>query len=362
MKIVLVVQWLAHPGGSEMIALAYAVALTRLGHRVTLVVGEGEVHRLYADRLGGEGIGVVSLADASCAAERLEALARRVARDRPDLVHFVPVEALATAWLERRPVDLPVVLTETTNASRSVWWVGPRELAALARADGVAVMTEVARSNVRSASRREGPIRVIPPALLPSAGAWDPPARELSAGSLGQVGCVSRLSEEKGLEFLLSAISMLAAEDRHLRLHLFGDGQERARVEALTRAFEIEDRVRLHGVVPDIYDAIASCSLMVLPSLTEGLPVSLLEVMAAGRSFVASAVGGIPELVAAEDWAVLVPRGDSRMLARAIALAAADPDRLRANGRRARQAYEERWTARRRAVELVELYERVLGA
>jgi glycosyltransferase involved in cell wall biosynthesis len=125
---------------------------------------------------------------------------------------------------------------------------------------------------------------------------------------------VARLDEQKGHKFLLEAIRQVPEGI----FVLAGDGPKRAALETQALDLGIADRVLFLGHRPDIPDLLASCDLFVLPSLYEGLPLSILEAMAAGKAVVATAVGGTPEAVLDGITGLLVPPGSPEALANAI--------------------------------------------
>lgn len=135
---------------------------------------------------------------------------------------------------------------------------------------------------------------------------------------------VGRMVEVKGLDVLLSACSELKTRGESFRVQLVGDGGLRKALEARSVALGLGDVVgfagsKSHDALPDWYRA---ADLTVLPSLTEGIPNVLRESLACGTPFVASRVGGIPELVGGiEDRCPLVPPGDPVALADALAMA-----------------------------------------
>lgn len=162
----------------------------------------------------------------------------------------------------------------------------------------------------------------------------------------GMVLFVGRLAEKKGVDVLLRAMAQL---DAHCTLEVVGDGPERADLERLAASLGIADRVRFAGALPhhQVREALRSAALVVVPSRTardgdrDGTPVVLMEAMAHGAPVVASAIGGIAEVVADGDTALLVPESDPAALAEAITSALADPDAAMARARRARRVAEE---------------------
>jgi glycosyltransferase involved in cell wall biosynthesis len=136
----------------------------------------------------------------------------------------------------------------------------------------------------------------------------------------GRILFLGRLEEAKGVFELLAAGARLAQDFPALRLVFGGEGD----AEALGRRaaqLGIADRIELPGWIgPHERDAqLARASVFCLPSHAEGLPMAMLEAMAAGRAVVASSVGGIPETIVDGDNGLLVPPRDEEALARALA-------------------------------------------
>ena len=133
------------------------------------------------------------------------------------------------------------------------------------------------------------------------------------------VASIGRLSQEKGYGFLLEAFSFLRNRGMDARLLILGEGPERPHLEETVRRLGLSDRVLLPGYRKDAWRYLAFCHAFVLSSLTEGLPITLLEAMQAGAPVVATAVGGMPELIRAGDTGSIVPPGSSKALAESIA-------------------------------------------
>jgi glycosyltransferase involved in cell wall biosynthesis len=149
------------------------------------------------------------------------------------------------------------------------------------------------------------------------------------------IGCVGRLSPEKGHALLLQAMAELAQAGLNATVVICGDGPERGNLEARRRALGIADRVVLTGYVAGIESLLSAFDIFALPSYSEGLPRALLEASAAGIPAVASAVGGIPELIRSEETGLLVPAGDAEALAQALSRLIENPSIAARIGRRA---------------------------
>jgi glycosyltransferase involved in cell wall biosynthesis len=140
----------------------------------------------------------------------------------------------------------------------------------------------------------------------------------------------------KGHDILLRAVAGCIAEGWNLRLILVGDGQYRSLLEGISASLGLSDRVEFVGQIPAgkaVRSELDRADLFVMPSLAEGLPRALLEAMARGLPCVGTTVGGIPELLAADD---LVSPGDSTALAKKITSVLASPERLSAMAHRNR--------------------------
>ena len=105
---------------------------------------------------------------------------------------------------------------------------------------------------------------------------------------------------------------------------LVGEGDERSRLEQMARALGLAERVRFLGYRADIPELLAVCDLFVLPSLYEGLPLAVLEAMAASRPVVATAVGGTDEVVT-DGESYFVPPAEPAALTAAIRTILGDP-------------------------------------
>lgn len=157
------------------------------------------------------------------------------------------------------------------------------------------------------------------------------------------VGVVARLTHEKAHDRLLDAFAAVAGEREDVRLFLVGDGPLRSALEAKSRALGIAPLVSFLGTRGDVSALLRAFDLFVLPSRIEGLGITLLEAMAAGLGVVASAVGGIPEIVDGETGR-LVPPDDAGALAGAMGWMLDHPAECAAMGGRGRARVESRFS------------------
>jgi glycosyltransferase involved in cell wall biosynthesis len=170
-----------------------------------------------------------------------------------------------------------------------------------------------------SRSLAEGQLSCIPNAWAPQRDPLDASAARsaLGIGPDGgfQIGWVGRLEREKGPDVLLEALALL--RDVSWQATLIGEGQELATLQQLAMRLGLADRVRFHGAVADAARLYRAFDVVALSSRTEGTPIVLFEAMAAGTPVVATAVGGVPDVVT-DSTAVLVPSEDPAALSRAL--------------------------------------------
>lgn len=150
---------------------------------------------------------------------------------------------------------------------------------------------------------------------------------------------IGRLAEQKGFSLLIEAVAKAAVRHPNLRLTLIGDGPMRPEIEALIAANNLSDTIILAGWQDEagVRAGLAATQALILPSFAEGLPMVVMEAMAAGRPVIATAIAGVPELVVPGETGWIVPAGDAAALCDAIdALAETPPARLMAMGAAAR--------------------------
>lgn len=154
------------------------------------------------------------------------------------------------------------------------------------------------------------------------------PARYAAGARDGrQLLFVGRMSAAKGVPVLLDAMAALARTHPEARLTLVGDGPGRAALEARAAELGLGTRVTFAGYRDQdgVAEALGGADIFVLPSFAEGLPVVLMEALAARCAVVATRIAGIPELVRHGETGLLVPPGEAAALAEAVAQLLDDP-------------------------------------
>ncbi|WP_028585941.1 glycosyltransferase family 4 protein [Desulfogranum mediterraneum] len=139
------------------------------------------------------------------------------------------------------------------------------------------------------------------------------------------LGYVGRLSAEKGVLYLLEAVAQLGSSGHQVRLVVVGDGPQRKEVESFVQARDLAARVILAGFQEDVSALLPGLDIFVLPSLTEGTSMALLEAMAAGLPVIATAVGGTPRVITSGQNGILIEAQSADAIVDAVFQLAADP-------------------------------------
>jgi glycosyltransferase involved in cell wall biosynthesis len=172
---------------------------------------------------------------------------------------------------------------------------------------------------------------------------------------------VGRIVPIKRVELLLHATGHASQAGAPVQLAVVGDGAERSALQSLARELGIREIVHFLGYRRNLPRIAAAADLAVLSSDNEGTPVSLIEAAAAGTPAVATAVGGVAEVVT-PDTGVLVPPGDERAFAQALVDIVNQPALRRAMGERARERALSRYSIDRLLRAIGELYEELTSA
>jgi glycosyltransferase involved in cell wall biosynthesis len=173
---------------------------------------------------------------------------------------------------------------------------------------------------------------------------------------------VGSLYAVKGHRHLIEAVDLIARRYPDLHVAIAGRGDQADALEARARELGLQDRVHLLGLRADVPAIIAAADVFVLPSLSEGLPLALLEAMFEARPIIASEVGDVRVALADGDAGLLVPPGDTRALASALETLLGDRDHARALGAAAAARAEAEYDLARMVDRYVEVYRQLVPA
>ena len=274
-------------------------------------------------------------------------------RRRPAILHVTDLRGVLLAGPPARALGIPVV-----------WHLHSTEpQPALNRLGGMLAHRVVAPSRAAlsvlppSAARRGHAV----PGGVPEAVSGAPAARFEEP----LVVTAARLSAEKGVDVLVDAAAILRDLVPACRVRVFGAEQRgweayRSTLEERMRALRLADMFELAGFVERPAEHWTAASVYVQPSRKEGLPLAVLEAMAVGLPVVASAVGGLPEVVDHGTTGLLVPPEDPEALARALASLLTDPCTARRMGAAGRNRVAGRFTKTDMAQRMTAIYEELI--
>ncbi|MCK5180215.1 MAG: glycosyltransferase family 4 protein [Candidatus Omnitrophica bacterium] len=180
-------------------------------------------------------------------------------------------------------------------------------------------------------------------------------------GNAPVVGIVARLSDVKGQDILVEAMSRIVRDIPDAQLLLVGEGKmERALRENVER-LNLNDHVRFFSIVDKTYEMLSLFDIFAMPSRQEGLGLSIMEAQAAGLPVVASRVGGIPSLIEDGNTGVLVEPENPDELAGAIVKLFGDRARMNTIGMAGREFIKETFSADKMLDKVIYLYQQLAG-
>ena len=367
-------------GGPSLHVIHLSAGLVAHGFKTRLVVGttdqhEGDFHDLAQAR--GVDLSVFpQLGRAIRPLNDLGALFRlyRLMRlEQPAIVHTHTAKAGALGRMAALMARVPVVvhtyhghvLSGYFNPLTSLFFRGVERCLAPATDILLTVSASVKEDLVRLGVAPAGRVRVLPLGLD-----LEPLAGPLPSGVLRKeanwdggsrvVGIVGRLVPIKDLDTFIDAASIVASKAENVRFAVVGDGEERARLEARATSV-LGERIHFFGWRKDTAAVFGDLDLVVNTSLSEGTPVALIEALAAGRSVVATAVGGTPDLLEGGRFGALVPARSPKETARAIQAALDSPEASHRMAAEGRAAVLKRYSVARLLADMAALYRDLLA-
>lgn len=174
------------------------------------------------------------------------------------------------------------------------------------------------------------------------------------------IGAIGRLVAFKGFTYLLKAAKIIYSQQPKFKLVIVGGGELKQPLKQQAQELGIADKVIFTGRQDNVLPFLASFELVVMSSITEGLPIVSLEAMAMGKAVVASRVGGIPEVVEERVTGLLVPPKDPSALAQAIITLMENPELRKSLGQAGRARVEEFFSLQHMYEQTADLYTQLL--
>jgi glycosyltransferase involved in cell wall biosynthesis len=354
-------------GGAERVALDLAVLQKRLGHKADVIVlsnGEGPLAGAFRE----EGVVAKPVEKRHGIDFSLPLrVAKQLRSSGADIVHTHNTLPLSYGALAGR-LSRKVVVHSKHGEGHMV----SKGAKALRRAGGTLVHRFVAVSEATAAHARTqrsypfpSKIRVIENGIRMDRHRADAEARRVIRQELSipqsawVVGTVGRLDPNKNQSALVRALAPTLSKDHHLVV--VGDGECMAEVQALAEGSANSESIHLLGRRNDVNRVMAALDVFALPSLSEGLPLVILEAMATGLPIVSSDVGGISKVLEHEAMGYLVEANDEQALASALQRLREQPEEARSMGNKGRAHVQENYSAETMAKRYLALYREALG-
>jgi len=353
--------------GAENMLLNLAKSLERLGCTSVLGVFEN-LHRPnteIAEHARQVGLQTVAIrCQGRADREAVRAIRSHIETQRIDLVHTHGYKADIYGYAAARTLPTPLIATchNWTGASVSLRLYAPLDRWALRRFHRTVAVSE----GVAAALRRGG---VAPDKITTIRNGVDvavfSAARPTLAAEIGKgnrlvVGMVSRLVRSKGADYFLRAARDVLCCSPETLFVLVGEGPARKELERLALELGIENKVIFTGQHADMPGVYASLDVFVLPSLNEGMPLTVLEAQAANRAVIASRVGAIPQLIQHRETGLLVEPGDVAGLRNTILELLADASLRAGLAARGQERVREHYSAEGMASRYLSLYQDLL--
>jgi glycosyltransferase involved in cell wall biosynthesis len=343
---ILLVITLGEVGGAQAYVASLLPALTE-DFDVTVAAHGGEFLRTAAANTGARFVPLRHVRRAINPFRDLAGFAELVRlfrRERPEIVHASSSKAGVLARFAASVAGVPIRIFTVHGWAFAAYSGLPSATyrAADRVAAGLTTMTICVSEHERAMGLRAGTCRSDRTVVIPNAVDVAAAPRARHERRPPRLITVGRLKSPKDFPTLLRAVAALPP-DAFDELLVVGDGPERAALALEVSSLGLDRRIRLLGERADVPVLLADADVFVLASRSEGLPLSVIEAMAAGLPVVASAVGGLHELVVDGETGVLVGPGDPAALADSLGRLLADREARRRLGDAGRGRAEARF-------------------
>jgi glycosyltransferase involved in cell wall biosynthesis len=282
---------------------------------------------------------------------------------KPDIIQTHPFKKLTMAWLKNKTSDktIPIIATEwTVPCEQAASWFEPNTSAYINKVHTYIATCHAIERGLRDYLGYKGPVAYIPHLLSP------PRSFELLTPNTvnASIACISRLSVEKGLDFLIGAWKRVHEDYPAATLTIYGHGPDKDHLIQLRNMLNLSHTIQFAGTFSPEggIDRIADRhSIFVQPSLFESIPTSLIEVMLRGRAVIATNVGGVSELVQ-PDTGMLVSSGSTDALSEALLQLLSNPQQVAAYGMAAAKLTKQQYALDHTVLNITNLYTSILNS
>ncbi|WHZ29214.1 MAG: hypothetical protein OJF51_004015 [Nitrospira sp.] len=348
------------PGGAERVISSLSSSLNTEGRRVMVALFRPGWLQTECERLEVETI-IMPLSGPLHLGWFFNCL-RLIRRERVALIHAHEFSAIVYGWIVSRLARIPFI---GTIHGKNYFWEKARRRAAYRIIARTAMLVAVSEDLKRFVVERVGipadRIKVIYNGVTPGPPVNDAEVERcrLELGIQGGdivLGSVGSLYPVKGHTFLLEAMPTVLKRFPNTVLIIAGRGELEVPLKDQAKRLGIEQNIRLLGMRQDIPRLLALMDVFVLPSLSEGLSMALLEAMAAGKPVVATRVGGNPELVEEGKTGMLVTAEDAAELAASLMKMLEEPTTMHSLGRTGAVRVQQEFSTHRMSHQYADLY------
>jgi glycosyltransferase involved in cell wall biosynthesis len=337
--------------GHVHVAVDLACVQAEMGHDVAIISGGGNFDGLLAQH-SVRHIVIDQRRQPLNLLKAALAFDRAFAEFKPDIVHAHMMTSAGLAWPWRKLRGFRLITTVHNEFERSAIIMG--------LGDRVIAVSDAVKASMQLRGIRGAKLRVVLNGTVgsPRLTSVKPTAARLSRPAIVFVG---GLIPRKAVDHLIRAFDVVRPRTPGVTLYIVGDGPNRAEYEALARQLGCGDSVQFCGRASDPRPYLLGCDIFVLASHADPAPLVITEAREAGCAIVATAVDGIPQLLDHGEAGILVPAGDCKALANAIAGLLDDREMLARMRERSRRNLE-RMSVARVVEETLGIYREALTA
>lgn len=286
-----------------------------------------------------------------------------IQEDGIQLLHTHGYKADLYGYVAARRSGKPIVATchNWVGGTAALGIYNHLDRMALKRFHGLVAVSDSVAQRLLASGVSAGKIRTIANGIDVQTFEQALPSPALKFDGSKVVGMVARLDLQKGFEYLLRAARELCGTFPELKFVIVGEGPDRSEIEGMIQRLELQSMVILAGQHSDMPAIYAAMDVFVLPSLNEGLPMTILEAMAASRPVIASRVGAIPKVIQDGETGLLVDPTDTDGLRNALARLLADGDLCSRIGAAGHDWVCRNYTSEAMTLKYRQMYDDVLG-
>jgi len=286
-----------------------------------------------------------------------------IQEDGIELLHTHGYKADLYGYVAARRSGKPIVATchNWVGGTAALGIYNHLDRMALKRFQGLAAVSDSVAQRLLASGVPARKIRTIANGIDVQTFERARPLQVLNFDGSKVVGMVARLDLQKGFEYLLRASSELRSAFPGLKVVIVGEGPDRNEIEGMIHRLGLQSNVILAGQRSDMTGIYAAMDVFVLPSLNEGLPMTILEAMAASRPVIATRVGAIPKVIQDGETGLLVDPGDMNGLRDALARLLTDSDFCCRLGAAGHDWVSRNYTSEAMAMKYRQMYDDVLS-